>query len=133
NMDLLSNRMHQCFSIFNSTCTNKKLQKKTESKRHRDVITSDPYVTVSISGATVARTRVISNAQNPVWNEHFVVPLAHPVSELEFHVKDDDVFGADLIGFVNVSAARVMSGEVIDEWFEVLGSHGKPVKTDCMI
>ncbi|GJT33471.1 phospholipase D delta-like protein [Tanacetum coccineum] len=133
NMDLLSNRMHQCFSIFNSTCTNKKLKKRTKSRRHRDVITSDPYVTVSISGATVARTRVILNAQNPVWNEHFVVPLAHPVSELEFHVKDDDVFGADLIGFVNVSAARVMSGEVIDEWFEVLGSNGKPVKTDCMI
>ncbi|GMY08717.1 phospholipase D delta-like [Fagus crenata] len=50
-------------------------QASTESdgqhRRHRKIITSDPYVTVSVPQATVARTRVIKNSSDPIWNEHF--------------------------------------------------------------
>lgn len=39
-------------------------------------ITSDPYVTVSVSGAVIGRTYVISNNENPIWMQHFNVPVA---------------------------------------------------------
>lgn len=48
-------------------------------------------------------------------------------------MKDNDVFGADLIGIASVPAKRIASGELIDEWFPVLGSYGKPPKHDCAI
>ncbi|KAL0323225.1 UNVERIFIED_CONTAM: Phospholipase D delta [Sesamum angustifolium] len=99
----------------------------------RKIITSDPYVTVCLAGARVARTRIISNSQNPVWEEHFKIPLAHPVSQVEFEVKDNDVFGADLIGIAILPAKRIASGELIDEWFPVIGSNGKPPKPDTAI
>nr|XP_043613520.1 phospholipase D delta-like [Erigeron canadensis] len=129
NMDLLSDHMHRCLTF----CDSLKSSKRRNRRRRRKIITSDPYVTLSIGNATIARTRVISNSQNPVWNEHFVLQLAHPVSKLEFQVKDNDVFGADLIGNVCIPAERVMSGDVIDDWFSITGSNGKPPKTDCAI
>lgn len=91
------------------------------------MITSDPYVTVCLAGATVARTRVISNCQSPVWDEHFKIPLAHPVSTVDFLVKDNDMFGADMIGVASVSANKIKSGELIDDWFRILGPYGKAI------
>ncbi|XP_024990266.1 phospholipase D delta-like [Cynara cardunculus var. scolymus] len=132
NMDLLTERVHRCFTIFDC-CKSPLLKKRSKSQRRRKIITSDPYVTVSVGGATVARTRVISNSQDPVWNEHFITPLAHPVSHLEFQVKDNDVFGADLIGIVVISAERVMSGELIDDWFPIIGPSGKPPKPNAAL
>ncbi|KAI3734422.1 hypothetical protein L6452_13890 [Arctium lappa] len=132
NMDLLSERMHRCFTIFDC-CKSPFFKRRSKSQRRRKIITSDPYVTVSVGGATVARTRVISNSQDPVWNEHFITPLAHPESQLEFQVKDNDVFGADLIGVVIISAKRVMSGELIDDWFPIIGPSGKPPKPNAAL
>lgn len=37
-------------------------------------------------------------------------------------MKDNDVFGADLIGVACVSAERIASGELVDEWFQIVGS-----------
>lgn len=131
NMDLVSARIRRCFTAFD-TC---RLPFSNSKKRasHRKMITSDPYVTVCLGGATVARTRVISNSQNPIWNEHFVIPLAHPVSQIEFYVKDNDVFGADLIGVATVSAAKIKSGETISDWFPILSMCGKPPKPDTAV
>lgn len=130
NMDLFTDRVSRVFSAFNS-CTSSLYGNR--KKRHRKIITSDPYVTVCLAKATVARTRVISNSQDPNWNEHFRIPLAHPVSQVEFYVKDNDLFGADLIGVATVSAERILSGEVISDWFPILGSFGKPPKRDCAL
>ena len=131
NMDLVSERMRRLFVTF-STChtqfNRKKQQQQQQHHSHNKIITSDPYVTVCLAGATVARTRVISNSQSPAWNESFNIPLAHPVSEVEFYVKDNDVFGADLIGVATVSARRILSGETISEWLPILNSLGKPPK-----
>lgn len=134
NMDLLTERIRRFFTVFTS-CRKpfSKKKDKDDHQHHRKIITSDPYVTVCLAGATVARTRVISNSQNPVWNEHFKIPLAHPVSQVEFHVKDNDVFGADLIGIATVPARRVLSGETIDDWFPIIGSFGKPPKPDSAV
>ncbi|KAK1304059.1 Phospholipase D delta [Acorus calamus] len=70
---------------------------------HGKIITSDPYVKVSVAETTVARTRVIPNSQEPVWDEHFQVTLAHSTASVEFQVKDNDVFGAQLIGMITIS------------------------------
>lgn len=76
---------------------------------------------------------MISNSQNPIWNERFKLALAHPTSQIEFHVKDNDLFGADLIGVGTVPAVKVLSGETISGWFPIIGSYGKPPKPDCAV
>ncbi|KAM7257284.1 hypothetical protein ACFE04_013025 [Oxalis oulophora] len=128
NMDMVSERIRRFFAAFDTCRPNKPPQ-----SHHRKIITSDPYVTVCLAGATVARTRVISNSQSPHWNERFRIPLAHPVSHVEFHVKDNDVFGADMIGIAKVSAARILSGECVSEWFPIINSYGKSPKPDCAV
>ncbi|KAL3639008.1 hypothetical protein CASFOL_016915 [Castilleja foliolosa] len=130
NMDILSERFRRLFAACHHPFANKR---RHDRKHHNKIITSDPYVTVCLAGARVARTRVISNSQNPVWNEHFKIPLAHPVSQVEFEVKDNDVFGADLIGVAAMSAKKIESGELIDEWVTVIGPTGKPHKPDSAI
>ncbi|XP_051150936.1 phospholipase D delta-like [Andrographis paniculata] len=134
NMDLVSEHLRRCFSVFDvcrKPCTAD--HRPPDHKPHRKIITSDPYVTVCLSGARVARTRVISNSQNPVWNEHYKIPIAHPVSQVEFEVKDNDMFGAERIGIASVPAKRIAAGEPIDDWFPVIGSNGKPPKPETAI
>ncbi|XP_055833490.1 phospholipase D delta-like isoform X2 [Solanum dulcamara] len=131
NMDLVTERLSRCFTVLD-VCR-KPFTRRRRKGHHRKIITSDPYVTVCLTGSTVARTRVISNCQDPVWNEHFKIPLAHPVSVVEFQVKDNDVFGADYIGVATVSAEKIKSGELIDDWFPIIGPYGKPPKPDCAI
>ena len=135
NMDMLSERFRRFFSALNTCSASVTGNKKSEKNRHHHgkIITSDPYVTVCIAGATVARTRVIPNSQNPSWNEHFKIPLAHPASQVEFYVKDNDMFGADLIGTAAVSAEKILSGEAISDWFPIIGSSGKPPKPNCAV
>ncbi|XP_047321776.1 phospholipase D delta-like [Impatiens glandulifera] len=135
NMDLLTERIRQCFTAFDSCRKPFAARRKRQQAQrdHRKIITSDPYVTVCLAGATVARTRVISNCQNPVWKENFIIPLAHPVSLVEFQVKDNDVFGADLIGIATISAERIKTGEMINEWVPIIGSNGKPPKPNSAV
>lgn len=131
NMDLVTARLCRCFSVFD-TCR-KPFSNRRKGHSHRKIITSDPYVTVCLAGATVARTRVISNSQNPIWNEHFEIPVAHSVFEIEFYVKDNDMFGADLIGIASVPASKIKSGETISDWFPIISSYGKPPKPDSAL
>ncbi|BAT77649.1 hypothetical protein VIGAN_02023900 [Vigna angularis var. angularis] len=135
NMDLLSERVRRFFSALNTCSASISGKRKLHRARHRHrkIITSDPYVTVCLAGATVARTRVISNSQSPSWDEHFKIPLAHPAAQVDFFVKDNDMFGADLIGVVTVSAERILSGEPISDWFPIIGSFGKQPKPDCAL
>ncbi|KAK7307458.1 hypothetical protein VNO77_40539 [Canavalia gladiata] len=137
NMDIFSERVRRCVTAcdtikFQSNDTADSGDHETHHHR-RKIITSDPYVTVSVPQATVARTRVLKNSQNPVWNESFNIPLAHPVVDLEFRIKDDDVFGAQTMGTVKIPAKRIATGELISEWFPILGSSGKPLKPDTAL
>ncbi|MQM09316.1 hypothetical protein Taro_042187 [Colocasia esculenta] len=141
NMDLFWERLRCCFAPCGAVIGRRRPPRPREGEKEaaptrRDRgrrITSDPYVTVRLAGATVARTRVIRNAEFPVWNQHFVVPVAHPATSVEFMVKDNDVVGADLIGTVNIPASRVASGEEIMGWFPVIGHSGKPPRLDAAL
>ncbi|OEL28840.1 Phospholipase D beta 1 [Dichanthelium oligosanthes] len=96
------------------------------SKMSSASMTSDPYVTVQVSYATVARTYVIPNNENPVWSQNFVVPVGHEAAEVQFVVKDSDVFGAQIIGVVSISAEKLLTGEKIQGVYPVLEPNGKP-------
>ncbi|KAJ6426678.1 hypothetical protein OIU84_022300 [Salix udensis] len=91
-------------------------------------ITSDPYVTISISDAVIARTFVINNNENPVWMQHFDVPVAHHAAEVHFSVKDDDIVGSQIMGAVGIPVQQLISGMKIEGIFPVIGSNGKPCK-----
>lgn len=142
NMDLVSEHVRRCFTLCDACKTpttrdhdstaagtdDGRVRHKSGDKRldhHRKIITSDPYVTVCVPQATVARTRVISNTQNPYWNERFHIPLAHPVANLEFQVKDNDLFGAEVIGVVRIPAEEIATGKHISQWFPVSGARAK--------
>jgi phospholipase D1/2 len=136
NMDIVAQHVRHCFTGCGTFQTPNSKEVADHGSRevdgevhhHRKIVTSDPYVKVSVPQATVARTRVIKNSQNPKWNERFYIPLAHPVVDLEFEVKDDDILGAELIGTVKIPAPKVASGELIAGWFDVLGPTGKQPK-----
>ncbi|PAN13616.1 hypothetical protein PAHAL_2G351300 [Panicum hallii] len=143
NMDLFSEQVRRCFAACRppTSCGPKQPPPATRGAsvgggarhHHRKIITSDPYVTLSVSGAVVARTAVIPNCQEPVWEERFAVPLAHRAAALEFQVKDNDTFGAQLIGTVTVPADLVARGEEFEDWYPVIGTNGKPYKPDTAL
>ncbi|BAT99932.1 hypothetical protein VIGAN_10147600 [Vigna angularis var. angularis] len=138
NMDIFSERLRRCVTgcdtiKFHSEDSADDGSQRTRQHHHRRIITSDPYVTVSVPQATVARTRVLKNSSDPLWNERFHIPLAHPVVDLEFRVKDDDVFGAQIIGTVKIPAQRIATGQLISGWFPVVGPSGKPAKRDTAL
>lgn len=143
NMDIVSEHLRRCFtacgtvnySAIKSVATKSRSADGEEKAHHSrgKIITSDPYVTVRVPQATVARTRVIKNSQNPHWNEHFIIPLAQKMAELEFQVKDDDVFGAEVMGTVKIPAQDIASGKIISGWYTVIGSNGKPPKPDTAL
>jgi len=95
--------------------------------------TSDPYVTVSISGAVIGRTFVISNSENPVWMQHFDVPVAHSAAEVHFVVKDNDPIGSKIIGVVGIPTKQLCSGNRIEGLFPILNSSGKPCRKGAML
>ncbi|KAG6780228.1 hypothetical protein POTOM_013082 [Populus tomentosa] len=127
NMDLASENMRKCFTMcgsYSPLCGHKPM---THSGKH-SIITSDPYVSVCLAGATVAQTRVIANCENPLWDEHFCVPVAHPVVKVEFHVKDNDFLGAQLIGVVEIPVEKIISGNTINDWFPIICTSGTCLK-----
>uniref|UniRef100_A0A0E0IK53 Phospholipase D n=1 Tax=Oryza nivara TaxID=4536 RepID=A0A0E0IK53_ORYNI len=100
---------------------------KKKKKAANGAMTSDPYVTVQLASATVARTYVVNDDENPVWEQHFLVPVAHEAPAVHFLVKDSDVFGAELIGEVVVPAEQLEAGEHVEGVYPVLDpAAGKP-------
>ncbi|KAE8685423.1 Phospholipase D delta [Hibiscus syriacus] len=135
NMDFMANHFRRCVTCEPCKYPSDAAAKERDTKLHghRKFITSDPYVTVCLPQATVARTRVLKNSQNPKWNERFIIPLAHPVNELEINVKDNDLFGSEAIGTAKIPASRIATGEHITGWFPLIGPKGKPPKKDSSI
>ncbi|KAJ4978194.1 hypothetical protein NE237_008974 [Protea cynaroides] len=60
----------------------------------RDVMTSDPYVILTL-GHQSLRTRVIKNNLNPVWNEKLMLSIPDPIPPLKLIVYDKDTFTQD--------------------------------------
>ncbi|KAL8144528.1 hypothetical protein V2J09_017560 [Rumex salicifolius] len=60
----------------------------------RDVVSSDPYVIISLGQQSV-RTHVIKNNLNPVWNEKLMLSIPQNIPPLKLRVYDKDTFSMD--------------------------------------
>lgn len=60
----------------------------------RDLVTSDPYVILTL-GHQSMKTRVIKSNLNPVWNEMLMLSIPEPVPPLKLQVYDKDTFSTD--------------------------------------
>ncbi|CAM0944473.1 unnamed protein product [Alopecurus aequalis] len=60
----------------------------------RDMLTSDPYVVVTL-GEKKAQTSVKASDLNPVWNEVLNLPVPRNYGPLKLEVYDHDTFSAD--------------------------------------
>ncbi|GJX11441.1 phospholipase D beta 1-like protein [Tanacetum coccineum] len=71
NMDMFHNMLGQVFGRMTTFGGGKSKTKDGKPVK----VTSDLYVKVLIANAVIARTFVISNSENPVWMQHFYVPV----------------------------------------------------------
>ncbi|KAG9439133.1 hypothetical protein H6P81_019298 [Aristolochia fimbriata] len=60
----------------------------------RDMLSSDPYVVLTL-GQMRAQTTVISSNLNPVWNEELMLSVPHNFKAMKMEVYDYDTFSAD--------------------------------------
>ncbi|MQM09946.1 hypothetical protein Taro_042834 [Colocasia esculenta] len=127
NMDMFSKSVTDILGQTLTSLTGK------SGDQHADSITSDPYVSISVAGAVLGRTWVISNSENPVWGQHFCLPVAHHTAEVRFWVKDSDVVGSQLIGTVSIPAAQLYTGEKVEGTYPVLGGGGEPCKAGATL
>ncbi|KAL2337392.1 hypothetical protein Fmac_011838 [Flemingia macrophylla] len=127
NMDMFHKTLGDVFGRLPGNVTN-----KIEGSVSRK-ITSDPYVSITVSNAVIGRTFVISNSENPVWEQHFYVPVAHHAAEIHFVVKDSDVVGSQLIGIVAIPVEQIYSGEKVQGTYPILNSNGKPCKPGAVL
>nr|AAL48261.2 phospholipase D1 [Papaver somniferum]AAL48263.2 phospholipase D1 [Papaver somniferum] len=92
------------------------------------------YASVDLDKARVGRTRIIKDEPvNPKWYESFHIYCAHMAANVIFTVKDDNPIGATLIGRAYVPIDKVLSGEEVDEWVEVVDQERNPVQGGCKI
>ncbi|GFP80148.1 phospholipase d delta [Phtheirospermum japonicum] len=94
-----------------------------------------PYILVRLGAVQLARTRAsaTSDLQNPVWDQRFTIPLAHPVPEitkyLVFKVINNRILHTKRIGMALVPLNQIISGQPIDEWFPVhLENHDASIR-----
>uniref|UniRef100_A0A5B6ZGA4 Putative ADP-ribosylation factor GTPase-activating protein AGD11 isoform X1 n=1 Tax=Davidia involucrata TaxID=16924 RepID=A0A5B6ZGA4_DAVIN len=87
----------------------------------RDMMSSDPYVILSLGRQSV-KTRVIKNNLNPVWNEKLMLSIPEHIPPLKLLVYDKDTFTTDdFMGEAEidiqplVSAAKASESSTINE------------------
>lgn len=122
NMDMFHKTLGDVFSKLPGNMSN-----KIEGHMNHK-ITSDPYVSISVSNAVIGRTFVISNNENPVWKQHFNVSVAHNAAVVLFYVKDSDVVGSQLIGVVAIPVEQIYSGAKVEGTYPILNNSGRPCK-----
>ncbi|RLN19374.1 phospholipase D beta 1-like [Panicum miliaceum] len=117
--------IHDAHNLPNKDILSKTVRDLICKSKSSEAMTSDPYVTVQVASAVVARTFVIPDDENPVWEQHFVVNVAHEAAAVNFVVKDSDVVGAELIGVVSIRADCLKTGDRVEGTYPVLERNGK--------
>lgn len=91
----------------------------------RDLVTSDPYVILTL-GHQSMRTRVIKSSLNPVWNEMIMLSIPDPVPLLKLQVYDKDTFSTDdRMGEAEIDIQPLVSAA---RAFEISGVGGEPIE-----
>ena len=83
---------------------------------------SDPYVIIRVNG-TEQKTKVISNNNNPIWNQEFHFDIQNPSNGvIEMKMKDSDgpcQGKDDDMCTLNLSFCSYPVGQVIDNWYDM--------------
>ena len=74
---------------------------------------TDSFVDVKLGNVRIAKTSVIDNDLNPVWNETFKVEVCHRANVLQFDVREWDHVKTEEIGVVE------LPGQRIEKWFDI--------------
>ncbi|KAH1073644.1 hypothetical protein J1N35_025972 [Gossypium stocksii] len=127
NMDMFSKTIGDMIVMIPANVTNA-LEGRMQQK-----VACNPYVTIAVADAIIGRTYVINNSENPVWMQHFNVPVAHYASEVHFIVKDSDVVGSQMIGIVPISVENLYTGERIEGVYPILNTSGKPCRQGAFL
>ena len=80
---------------------------------------SDPFVDVKLGKVRLAKTSIIDNNLNPTWNESYRLEVCHFANELTFEIRDKDHAYSELIGYVEIPTAELMTGQIIDRAFDI--------------
>jgi stromal membrane-associated protein len=99
----------------------------------RDMMSSDPYVVLSLGDQSV-KTRVIKKNLNPVWNEQLMLSIPEDVPPLKLLVYDKDRFTTDdFMGEAEidiqplVSAAKASESNKIEDLVQSTGNKEKSI------
>eukprot|EP00249_Psilotum_nudum_P019342 c27204_g1_i1 orf=383-2806(+) len=107
----------------------RKLVEGVESVIHLGKGVSRLYATVDMERARVGRTRIIEGEPvSPVWNECFHIYCAFNVAHVVVSVKNDNPIGASLLGRAKVPVADILTGEEIDQWYELYHDNQEKAK-----
>ncbi|XP_024361232.1 probable ADP-ribosylation factor GTPase-activating protein AGD13 [Physcomitrium patens] len=89
----------------------------------RDLLSSDPYVSVSY-GTQTFKTGVVNRNLNPVWKEEFYFSVGNPPQPVKLEVFDHDVFSADdSMGTAEVDLnPLILAAQMHQGMFEAFGS-----------
>jgi stromal membrane-associated protein len=68
--------------------------KKGTNMAIRDMMSSDPYVVLTL-GQQKAQSTVVKSNLNPVWNEELMLSVPHNYGSVKLQVFDYDTFSAD--------------------------------------
>ncbi|KAI9267463.1 C2 domain-containing protein [Sporodiniella umbellata] len=92
----------------------------------------DAYVELWLDEDYKQRSEVVSDTENPVWNQTFTFNIEEGSSKhkVYFKVLDKDLVGSDKIGTGHVDVSDAFKGEAIDTWVKLpamlgLSSHGE--------
>jgi Ca2+-dependent lipid-binding protein len=94
--------------------------KIVSGKLIRDVETfgkMDPYVTCIYMGQKYKTIINEDGGKTPVWNHTFDIPIGSVQDDLEFHLKDNNVIGAEEIGSSILKASSLCINNGVREWF----------------
>merc|ERR1719348_980703 len=81
---------------------------------------TDPFVDVKLGKARIAKTAIITNSLNPVWDEWFKIEVCHRADSLIFDVRDKDHAYTEVVGEVEISTQQLLSRQVIEGWFDIV-------------
>ena len=88
---------------------------------------SDPFVTVTIGPARLAKTKVIDNDTSPRWDETFRLPVCHYGDAVALRVKDKDHVKAGDLGVTFIRTSQLLTEEEIEGWYDLIPAPGTDV------
>ncbi|KAG4166741.1 hypothetical protein ERO13_A13G151932v2 [Gossypium hirsutum] len=117
-----STKILDSFRIKSSKEPNIWVTEGQSGKRHKfshpDMLTSDPYVVLTLGKQTI-QTAVIKSNLNPVWNEELMLSVPQNFGPVKLQVYDYDTFSADdIMGEAEIDIQPLITSAMIGKWLK---------------